>query len=155
MLAVLVVSVTTYLALREAGVGPFGTLLTRGVLEERDRIVLADFENQAGDPRIAVVATQWFRTALSQSTAVQVAGQEYVANVLLRMERLLFIEGVVLDEEGHPVPHADVDYADLGEEPSLDQDGDILYAARALWVLGKTDDEGRFRLHVDEPDVVA
>ncbi|NIN73126.1 MAG: tetratricopeptide repeat protein [Gemmatimonadetes bacterium] len=86
-LALLVLSVPTYMGLRAAGVGPFGTLLNRGVLEERDRVVLADFENQAGDPRIAVVATQWFRSALSQSTAVQVAGQEYVANVLRRMGR--------------------------------------------------------------------
>ncbi|UCC83990.1 MAG: hypothetical protein JSW46_03380 [Gemmatimonadota bacterium] len=86
-LALLTLSIPTYMGLRTAGVGPFGTLLTQGVLEERDRVVLANFENQAGDPRIAVVATQWFRTALAQSTAVQVAGQEYVANVLRRMGR--------------------------------------------------------------------
>jgi TolB-like protein len=87
MLALLAVSATGFMGLRAAGIGPFGTLLTRGLLEERDRIVLADFENQTSDPLLAVAATQLFRTALSQSTAVHVAGQEYVAGVLRRMER--------------------------------------------------------------------
>jgi len=87
MLVLLALSTGGFLGLRAAGVGPFGTLLTKGVLEERDRIVLADFENQTSEPLLGVVATQLFRTALSQSTAVSVAGQEYVANVLRRMER--------------------------------------------------------------------
>ncbi len=87
MLALLAVLVTSYMGLRTAGVGPFGTLLTKGVLEERERIVLADFENQTSDPLFAVATTQLFRTALSQSTAVHVAGQDYVAGVLRRMGR--------------------------------------------------------------------
>lgn len=86
-LALLVLSVPTYMGLRTAGVGPFATLMSKGVLEERDRIVLADFENQTSDSLLGIAATQLFRTALSQSTAVSVAGQEYVANVLRRMER--------------------------------------------------------------------
>jgi tetratricopeptide (TPR) repeat protein len=87
MLALLTVSAGGYVGLRAAGVGPFGTLLTKGVLEERDRIVLADFENQTSDPLLGIAATQLFRTALSQSTAVSVVGQEYVANVLRLMGR--------------------------------------------------------------------
>ncbi|UCC82159.1 MAG: hypothetical protein JSW46_14365 [Gemmatimonadota bacterium] len=87
MLVLLAVSTGGYMALRTAGAGPFATLMSRGVLEERDRIVLADFENQTSDPLLGIAATQLFRTALSQSTAVSVAGQEYVANVLRRMER--------------------------------------------------------------------
>ncbi|NIQ27378.1 MAG: hypothetical protein GTN88_13025, partial [Gammaproteobacteria bacterium] len=87
MLALLAVSAGGYMGLRAAGIGPFGTLMSKGVLEERDRIVLADFENRTNDPRLAVAATQLFRTALSQSTAVHVAGEEYVADVLRRMER--------------------------------------------------------------------
>jgi hypothetical protein len=86
MLVLLAVSTGSYMGLRAAGIGPFGTLLTKGVLEERDRVVLADFENQTSDSLLAVAATQLFRTALSQSTAVYVVGQEYVANVLRRME---------------------------------------------------------------------
>ncbi len=87
MLALLAASAGGYMGLRAAGVGPFGTLMSKGVLEERDRIVLADFENRTNDPLLAIAATQLFRTALSQSTAVHVAGEEYVANVLRRMER--------------------------------------------------------------------
>jgi tetratricopeptide (TPR) repeat protein len=55
------------------------------VLEERDRIVLADFENHTSDSLLAMAATQLFRTALSQSAVVSVAGQQYVSGVLLRM----------------------------------------------------------------------
>jgi hypothetical protein len=58
MLVLLAVSTGSYMGLRAAG----------------------------SDSLLAVAATQLFRTALSQSTAVYVVGQEYVANVLRRME---------------------------------------------------------------------
>jgi tetratricopeptide (TPR) repeat protein len=85
MLALLTVSAGGYMGLRAAGVGPFGTLMSKGVLEERDRIVLAEFANRTPDSLLAIAATQLFRTALSQSATVNVAGQQYVAGVLLRM----------------------------------------------------------------------
>jgi hypothetical protein len=74
-----------YMGLRAAGIGPFGTLITKGVLEERDRIVLANFENRTPDSLVAYGATEWFRTALSQSPVVTLAGGDYLAGVLQRM----------------------------------------------------------------------
>jgi hypothetical protein len=41
MLALLTVSAGGYMGLRAAGIGPFATLMSKGVLEERDRIVAA------------------------------------------------------------------------------------------------------------------
>jgi TolB-like protein len=120
MLALLAVSATGYMGLREAGIGPFGTLLTEGVLEERDRIVLADFENQTSDPLLAVAATQLFRTALSRSTAVHVAGQDYVAGVLRRMER---------------EPDAPLDY-DLAREVAVRQGLKAVTAGEVIAVGG-------------------
>jgi tetratricopeptide (TPR) repeat protein len=87
MLALLTVSAGGYMGLRAAGIGPFGTLMSKGVLEERDRIVLADFENHTPDSLLAIAATELFRTALKQSLVVNVAGEEYVAGVLRRMEK--------------------------------------------------------------------
>lgn len=94
MLALLTVSAGGYMGLRAAGIGPFATLMSKGVLEERDRIVLADFENHTPDSLLAMAATELFRTALSQSLVVNVADREYVAGVLSRMEKE---RGIALD----------------------------------------------------------
>jgi tetratricopeptide (TPR) repeat protein len=83
--ALLGVAVSGYMAMRLLGIGPPGTLMAKGVLEERDRIVLADFENHTPDSLVAHGATEWFRTALSQSTVVTLAGGDYLASVLQRM----------------------------------------------------------------------
>jgi len=85
MLALLTVSAGGYMGLRTAGIGPFATLMSKGVLKERDRIVLAEFENHTSDSLLAMAATELFRTALSQSAVVNVAGQQFVAGVLRRM----------------------------------------------------------------------
>jgi tetratricopeptide (TPR) repeat protein len=87
MLALLTVSAGGYMGLRAAGIGPFGTLMSKGVLEERDRIVLADFENHTADSLLGMAATRLFRTALSQSTVVSVASEQEVARVLEHMRR--------------------------------------------------------------------
>jgi TolB-like protein len=85
LLVLLTVSAGGYMGLRAAGIGPFGTLMTKGVLEERDRIVLADFENRTPDSLAALGATEWLRTALSQSAVVRLAEGDYLADVLERM----------------------------------------------------------------------
>ncbi|UCC84552.1 MAG: hypothetical protein JSW46_06395, partial [Gemmatimonadota bacterium] len=85
VVVVLAASSGGYMGLREAGIGPFGTLITKGVLEERERIVLADFENHTPDSLVARGATEYFRTALSQTTVVTLARGDYLASVLGRM----------------------------------------------------------------------
>lgn len=74
-----------HMAARSLGFGPVGTLLARGVLEDGE-LVLADFEDHAGDGQLARALTQAFRVHLSQSPTVLLASPARVAAVLQRME---------------------------------------------------------------------
>jgi DNA-binding SARP family transcriptional activator/Tfp pilus assembly protein PilF len=87
LFALLGVAVTGYTGMRVMGIGPWGTLIAKGAVEERGHIILADFENLTRDSLLGLVVTDLFRTDLSQSSAVRVAGREYVKAVLQRMER--------------------------------------------------------------------
>jgi TolB-like protein len=85
--AVLVVGTGSYMGLRAMGVGPMGSLVAKGVIEARDRIVVADFENHTADSTIAAAVTEGLRVDLHQSAVVRVAEQAFLADVLQRMER--------------------------------------------------------------------
>ncbi|NNG16139.1 MAG: tetratricopeptide repeat protein, partial [Gemmatimonadales bacterium] len=87
--ALLGVAVTAYSVMRVTGIGPWDTLLARGILEERDLIVLAEFEDHTGDSTLALAMTitEAIRVDLGQSPVVRVTGKDYVASVLRRMER--------------------------------------------------------------------
>ena len=78
-------SVGGYMALRAAGLGPFGSLIAAGKLEDQARILVADFESPAGDTALASVVTEAFRIDLSRSTAARVVEPRHVRDVLLRM----------------------------------------------------------------------
>jgi tetratricopeptide (TPR) repeat protein len=84
--ALLGLAVSGYMAMRLLGIGPVGTLVAKGVLNPRDRIVLADFENRTSDSLLAMAVTDAFRTDLAQSPVVSIADEEYVARVLVRMQ---------------------------------------------------------------------
>lgn len=81
------VIVTLYMAFRLLGIGPVGTLVAAGVLDERDRIVLAEFENRTADSTLGETVTQLLRIDLAQSTAVTVLEPVQIGRVLTRMER--------------------------------------------------------------------
>lgn len=83
--AFLGVAVTGYMAMRVMGIGPVGSLVAAGVLDERERIIIADFDNLTRDSLLAVVVTEAFRIDFSQSPVVTVAEPEYVSQVLARM----------------------------------------------------------------------
>ena len=85
--ALLGVSVSVYMSMRVLGIGPVGSLVAAGVLDPRDRIVLAEFENNTGDSLLAVAATEAFRIDLSQSPLVRLAETDFVTGALRRMER--------------------------------------------------------------------
>ena len=76
-----------WMVMRTIGVGPAATLVARGVLDERDRVIVAEFTSETGDSLLARTATEALRVDLSQSTAVRVVEPRYVAEVLRRMER--------------------------------------------------------------------
>lgn len=85
--ALLGVGTAAWLVMRTAGIGPAGTLLARGVLDARDQILLADFENSTDDPTLGDVVTEALRVDLSQSEAVELVDRGFVAAALERMER--------------------------------------------------------------------
>jgi len=86
-LILLVLAVGAYVATRSLGVGPAATLVAKGVLEERDRILLADFTNRTNDEQLARVVTEALRVDLAGSNAVRLAEQSLIAQALDRMER--------------------------------------------------------------------
>ena len=53
-----------YMAMRVLGIGPAATLVTTGVLEERDRLIVADFENRTSDSTLGASVTEAFRIIL-------------------------------------------------------------------------------------------
>jgi len=95
-LAFLLLAVVTggFMYMRSAGIGPVGSLVAKGVLEERSRIVLAEFE--AADSVLARTVTESFRVDLAQSPVVDLVEPDSIANGLARMNRP---EGTPLSEE--------------------------------------------------------
>lgn len=78
------VIVTAYMTMRALGIGPVGSLVAAGVLDERERIILADF--QGGDSLLAAAATEAFRVDLSQSPLFTIVQPRSLSQALQRME---------------------------------------------------------------------
>ncbi len=83
----LVVGTGGFMALRAAGVGPFATLVSAGVLSSRDKLVLADFENRTADSTLGQTVTEALRIDLTRSTVVRLIETGDVAAALDRMQR--------------------------------------------------------------------
>ncbi|UCC82683.1 MAG: tetratricopeptide repeat protein [Gemmatimonadota bacterium] len=77
--------VSVYMGTRALGIGPVGSLVAAGVLDERERLIVADFENNTDDPLLGQAAAEAFRIDLSQSTIVTVVDPAFVGQVLRRM----------------------------------------------------------------------
>lgn len=75
------------LALRAAGLLPGGSLLERGVLGMRDRIIVSEFRSPPADSALGGAMTEAFRIDLAQSPSVTVVQPEYVQTALVRMQR--------------------------------------------------------------------
>src|SRR2546422_2681434 len=76
-----------YTAMRVLGIGPVGTLVASGVLEKRDRMVLADFTNRTPDTTLGRSLGEAFRVDLAQSPVVRLLEASAVADALRRMNR--------------------------------------------------------------------
>jgi tetratricopeptide (TPR) repeat protein len=76
-----------YTAMRVLGIGPIGSLLASGVLQQRDQVIVADFENRAGDRLLGEALTNALLVDLSQSPVVTLVQPEAVRDVLRRMAR--------------------------------------------------------------------
>lgn len=75
-----------YVALRGQGILRAETLVSRGLLPETGLVVLADFEDGAGDPGLVPALEQAFRVHLSQSPTVALASEALVDDALERMQ---------------------------------------------------------------------
>ncbi|HUH12571.1 MAG TPA: hypothetical protein VMK65_05655, partial [Longimicrobiales bacterium] len=85
--SVLGLATAAFLGMRSMGVGPVGTLVAKGVLEARDPILLADFENTTRDATLGQVITDALRIDLLESPTVRVVDPADVREVVLRMGR--------------------------------------------------------------------
>jgi eukaryotic-like serine/threonine-protein kinase len=76
-----------YMGMRNAGVGPFGSLVASGALNNRERILIAEFAPLNGDSMLATTVTEAFRVDFAQSQKVTVVEPAHVRTVLQRMSR--------------------------------------------------------------------
>jgi tetratricopeptide (TPR) repeat protein/tRNA A-37 threonylcarbamoyl transferase component Bud32 len=83
----LLVGAAGFMGLRAAGVGPFATLVTAGVLSSTDKLVLADFENRTTDSTLGQSVTEALRIDLARSTVVRLIETSEITAALRRMER--------------------------------------------------------------------
>src|SRR3989475_714856 len=81
------VGTTVYTAMRLLGIGPVGTLVASGVLAERDRLVLADFENRTADSTLGPSLTEALRVDLAQSGVIRLLDAAAVGQALGRLGR--------------------------------------------------------------------
>ena len=80
----LAVVTTGFMFMRNRGIGPVGSLVAKGLIDERSPIVLADFA--AEDEGLSRAATEAFRVDLSQTRIVKVAERASLAPALERMQ---------------------------------------------------------------------
>jgi serine/threonine-protein kinase len=76
-----------YTAMRLLGIGPVGTLVASGVLADRAKLLLSDFENRSPDSTLGGSVTEAFRVDLSQSPTLRLTDPQEVNDVLRRMQR--------------------------------------------------------------------
>ena len=82
--ALLAVVTTGFMFMRNRGIGPVGSLVAKGLIDERSPIILSDFV--ADDPSLSRAATEAFRVDLSQTRVVKVAERASLAPALERMQ---------------------------------------------------------------------
>ncbi|HTL04976.1 MAG TPA: serine/threonine-protein kinase, partial [Gemmatimonadales bacterium] len=76
-----------YMAMRTLGIGPVGTLVASGKLNERERLIIADFDDRTRGALLGPAVTQAFRVDFTQSRLVSPVEADYVRRVLRRMQR--------------------------------------------------------------------
>ena len=85
--ALLGLSLIVYFIMWTTGVGPVGNLVAQGVIDERDPVILAEFENRTDDESLGAVVTDALRVDLLESQVVTLVDGELVSQTLQRMGR--------------------------------------------------------------------
>jgi tetratricopeptide (TPR) repeat protein len=83
----LIVVVGGYMLLRALGIGPAGSLISRGAIRQNERLLVADFTTRGADSSLGPVVTEAFRAGLGQSSHISVMTATQVRDVLRRMQR--------------------------------------------------------------------
>ncbi|HMC56246.1 MAG TPA: protein kinase, partial [Gemmatimonadaceae bacterium] len=84
-LAVFAALVVVFMVLRALGIGPAGSLLAAGKLEDRARVIVTEF--QAPDSSLASVVSEAVRTNLGQSRVISIMPPIAIGAALQRMQR--------------------------------------------------------------------
>lgn len=85
--AVLLFVVTAgFMYMRTNGIGPAGTLVAKGVIDERSPVIVAEFESSEEDADLARAMTEAFRIDFSQTRIVKLVEPGRVSEALRRME---------------------------------------------------------------------
>jgi tetratricopeptide (TPR) repeat protein len=77
----------SYMGMRTMGIGSVGTLVARGTLAARERLIVAEFENSTGDSLLGPALTDAFRIDFAESRLVTLVEGDYVRRALVRMQR--------------------------------------------------------------------
>ena len=78
--------VVAIMVMRGFGIGPVASLMAAGTLNERERLLVVDFDAR-GDTSLSHVVTEAVRTNLAQSNVISIMPPTAVAAALQRMER--------------------------------------------------------------------
>jgi tetratricopeptide (TPR) repeat protein len=94
-LALVLLAIVTagFMYMRNSGIGPVGSLVAKGLIDERSEIMVADFE--AEDDMLGRMASEALRVDLSQSDIVRLVNPRTVEGALRRMQ---VSEGTRVDE---------------------------------------------------------
>jgi eukaryotic-like serine/threonine-protein kinase len=76
-----------YTLMRVLGIGSVGTLQAKGLIKNRQPILLAEFDNRASDSTLGPTLTEALRVDLSQSSTVKLMNAEAVTDALKRMQK--------------------------------------------------------------------
>ncbi len=81
------VLVAAFMALRTLGVGPFGSLLAAGKLDDKQPLIVDEFRATGPDTTLGAVVSEAVRADLEQSSAITLLSQRRVNAALQRMQR--------------------------------------------------------------------
>src|SRR6185503_11268185 len=86
-LGAFIVIIATFMGMRAAGIGPFGSLRAAGRLSQRDQILLTDFRTTNVDSTLGRVVSDAVRAGLSGSSAFTLVSPTAIVSALSRMKQ--------------------------------------------------------------------
>ena len=84
-LAIFALAVGAYMAMRQGGIGPFGSLIGSKTIAANDRVLIADFRGPASDTSLGAVFAEGMRAALDESKVVRLIPPDRAGEILQQM----------------------------------------------------------------------